>query len=131
MSDVPEMYALVELFGHTKLAGRIREVQMFGAPAMCVEVPAVGDRPGSVHYYGRAAVFGWHIIDEAEALAWAAHLAVPGVLPAFARQERITADAHIEYDADRFEDPWTSARDSTSDEDDDPYPPTVDGEPPF
>lgn len=115
MPDTPEVHALVELFGHTRLAGRISEVQMFGAPAMCVEVPEVGDRPGSVHYYGRAAVFGWHIIDEAEALQWAAHLAVPGVLPAFARQEPITADAHVEYD-----DPWGSDRVARNqDEDDD------------
>ena len=58
--DAPEpVYAVVEIFGHRRHAGRIIEVEQFGAKMLRVDVPKEGDfEKGYVsHFYGGASIF--------------------------------------------------------------------------
>lgn len=60
-TDAPaDEYAIVEIMGHRKHVGRIREVARFGATMLQVDVPTEGDfTKGFVsHFYGGAAIFG-------------------------------------------------------------------------
>ncbi|TXH35259.1 MAG: hypothetical protein E6Q98_15820 [Rhodospirillaceae bacterium] len=52
-------YAVVEIFGHRSHAGRIMEVDRFGAKMLRVDVPNEGDfEKGYVsHFYGGGALF--------------------------------------------------------------------------
>lgn len=58
--DMPEaVYAVVEIFGHRRHAGRITEVEQFGSKMLRVDVPKEGDfDKGYVsHFYGGASIF--------------------------------------------------------------------------
>lgn len=56
----PEEYAIVEIFGHRRHVGRIREVERFGAKLLRVDVPKDGDFAAGYisHFYGGASIFG-------------------------------------------------------------------------
>jgi hypothetical protein len=53
-------YAIVEIMGHRKHVGRIREVERFGSKMLQVDVPTDGDfAKGFVsHFYAGGAIFG-------------------------------------------------------------------------
>lgn len=76
-------FAVVELFGHAKIAGKISEVTLAGAQFLRVDVPGILHIPPFCRYYNPAAVYGITPTDEAQATATAARLrlAPPGVDP--------------------------------------------------
>jgi hypothetical protein len=61
-------WAVVEIFGHRKHAGRTREEERFGAKMLRIDVPKNGD-PGShgweTLYYGGSSIFSFALTDEA------------------------------------------------------------------
>lgn len=64
-------WAIVEVFGHRKHAGRIREEERFGAKMLRVDVPTKGDpatHGWATHWYGGSAIFSLTLTDEATAL---------------------------------------------------------------
>lgn len=65
-------WAIVELMGHRRLAGRIREVQLAGAGFLRLDIPAAGDDPGRTQYIAPGSVYALHPVDEATARAAAA-----------------------------------------------------------
>jgi hypothetical protein len=52
-------YAMVEIFGHRRHAGRVAEVERFGAKLLRVDVPKGGDFANgwTTHFYGGSAIF--------------------------------------------------------------------------
>lgn len=56
--EVPE-YAIVEVFGHRRIVGEIREVEQYGAKMLRIDVPKDGDFANGVttQLYGGAAIF--------------------------------------------------------------------------
>ena len=64
-------WAIVEIFGHRRHAGRCREEEKFGAKMLRVDVPAKGDPIANgweTHWYGGASIFSYTLTDEASAL---------------------------------------------------------------
>jgi len=65
-------WAVVEIFGHRRHAGRIREEERFGARMLRVDVPTVGSdgQPSAwvTHWYGGSAIFSLTTTDEATVL---------------------------------------------------------------
>ena len=57
MSGAYEGWAVVQFFGHTKLAGRISEVEQYGVTMLRLDIPDVDDHPGFTVYKGGAAIF--------------------------------------------------------------------------
>lgn len=55
----PDEYAIVEIFGHRRHAGRILEVDRFGAKMLRVDVPTEGDfdKGYTSHFYGGGSIF--------------------------------------------------------------------------
>jgi hypothetical protein len=64
-------WAVVEIFGHRRHAGRTREEERFGSKMLRIDVPVKGDPDANgwqTHYYGGAAIFSFALTDEATAL---------------------------------------------------------------
>jgi hypothetical protein len=70
-SPFPETWALVELMGHTKVAGRITEEAHFGTPLMRCDIPT-GPDSYFTQWYGGSAIFRITPIEEAAARAFTA-----------------------------------------------------------
>lgn len=71
-------WAIVEIFGHRKHAGKAREEERFGAKMLRIDVPTIGliqaeGKPAEVggveawttHWYGGASLFSYTLTDEA------------------------------------------------------------------
>lgn len=64
-------WAIIEIFGHRRHAGRCREEERFGAKMLRVDVPNNGDpekQGWTTHYYGGGAIFSFTLTDEASAM---------------------------------------------------------------
>jgi hypothetical protein len=65
-------WGIVEIFGHRRRAGRIREEERFGAKMLRVDIPIDGDpaRGWRTEFYGGAAIFSFGLTSEADAMAF-------------------------------------------------------------
>ena len=52
-----DQWAIVEIFGHQRIAGRVCEELLAGKAFLRVDVPAVGEGQPFTRYYGAAAVY--------------------------------------------------------------------------
>ena len=68
-------WAILEIFGHTRLAGRVSEGTIGGNSFVRVDVPPVGEIPGYTRFYGQGAIYSITLVDEATARAAAETLA--------------------------------------------------------
>lgn len=57
MADTFEGWAIVELMGHRRLAGLVREVEIAGAAMLRLDVPEHGDEPAATQFYSAAALY--------------------------------------------------------------------------
>ena len=81
-------WMIVEIMGHRKHAGRVREEERFGAKMLRIDVPLKGDPAAhgwETHYYASASIFSFTLTDEATAL----HANLPWDAPA--RYRRLPA----------------------------------------
>lgn len=63
-----EGWAILEIFGHIKVAGYVKPISMFGGVLARVEVPAPdGTGPVATQFYGASAIFCLTPCDEAMA----------------------------------------------------------------
>jgi hypothetical protein len=69
-------WAIAELMGHRRLAGRVREVQIAGAGFLRLDIPAAGDDPARTQFISPGSVYALHPVDEDTARAAAAALPV-------------------------------------------------------
>jgi len=59
-----ESWAIVELFGHQKIAGRVTEATIGGCAFLRVDVPAWEDNPPYTKFYGNGAVYAMTPVSE-------------------------------------------------------------------
>ena len=62
-----EAWAIIELFGKTKLAGKVVEKRLFGADFCEITVPAVGSIPEWRKSYNASAIYAITEVSESEA----------------------------------------------------------------
>ena len=57
--DAEPEYAILEVFGHRKHAGRVYEVERFGTKLCRIDIPKDGDfaKGFTTHYYGGPSIF--------------------------------------------------------------------------
>lgn len=73
MNSTPfEQWAIVELFGHTKIAGKLTEQTIGGCAFVRVDVPEVVSSdgttlPGFTKLFGQGAIYAISFVDEATA----------------------------------------------------------------
>lgn len=52
-----EGWAILELMGHRRLGGYVRQVEMFGGALCRIDVPASEDEPAATQFYSAAAIY--------------------------------------------------------------------------
>ena len=57
-------WALVELFGHQKIVGRVSEASLAGGAFLRVDVPALNQEPGFTRFYGPGAIYSINPVSE-------------------------------------------------------------------
>lgn len=67
--DTFEQWALVELFGHSQIAGKVTEQVIGGGAFVRVDVPEVNGHQAFTKLYGHGAIYAMTIVDEETARA--------------------------------------------------------------
>lgn len=57
MAGEGDSFAIIEIMGHQRIAGKVREVSRAGVQMLEVEVPAIDGRPSYVRRFSGAAIF--------------------------------------------------------------------------
>lgn len=79
--DKPKQWALVELFGHNRIAGEISEQTIGGCSFVRIDVPATDSEPGFTKLYGNGAIYAVTFVQEEIARAAAKTFRVRPVTP--------------------------------------------------
>lgn len=64
-NEQKEMWALVELFGHQRIAGKVTQAELGSGELIRVDVPAVGARAPLTKFYNVKAIYGITPVDQA------------------------------------------------------------------
>jgi hypothetical protein len=64
-----DQWALLELFGHKKIVGRVRETNIGGGAFIRVDVPAVNGEKEYTRYYNPSAIYSLNPVSEEVARA--------------------------------------------------------------
>ncbi len=83
MQEPFDQWAIVELFGHRRLAGRVREVELFGGKMCHIDIPQPEGRPAFSQLYGGAAIFSVTPCSEETARSVAEYAVSPDYKPDF------------------------------------------------
>jgi hypothetical protein len=83
-----EEWAIIELFGHQKIAGRVSEQQIGGCSFVRVDVPKTQNVPAFSRLFGNGAIYSITVTDERSA-TMAAQMFTPEPM------DRWTVDHHI------------------------------------
>jgi hypothetical protein len=79
-NEAPELWAVVDLFGHQRIAGKVSEYSL-GEIFIRVDVPSVNGTPGFTRLFGAKAIYSISFVDRDVALAVAEKLGVVPVMP--------------------------------------------------
>lgn len=71
-----DLWCLVELFGHTKIAGRCTEQNIAGTNMLRVDVPETKKQPAFTRFFGSSAIYAINPIDEETARFYADKLEI-------------------------------------------------------
>ena len=74
-----DQWAVVELFGHQKIAGLLTEATIGGCSFVRVDVPEIGDDAGFTKLYGNGAIYAISFVSEDIARLVAQHYTVKPV----------------------------------------------------
>lgn len=70
-NETIDCWAIVELMGHQRIAGRITERTVAGVVMLQVYVPAMGEVPEYTRLLGGSAIYAINPCDEEVAIRWA------------------------------------------------------------
>jgi len=74
-----DLWCVVELFGHTKIAGKCTEQNIAGTNMLRVDVPATETDPPFTRFLGSSAIYSINPVDEVTAKHFAKSLSVKPV----------------------------------------------------
>ena len=63
-SEKFDLWCIVELFGHSKIAGRCTEQNIAGSNMLRVDVPETKDQPSFTRFFGGNAIYAINPVDE-------------------------------------------------------------------
>jgi hypothetical protein len=63
-ADRFESWAIIELFGHTQIAGKVSEATIGGCSFLRVDVPEIDGKPAITKFYGQGAIYSMTPVSE-------------------------------------------------------------------
>lgn len=69
-----DLWCIVELFGHAKIAGRCTEQNIAGTNMLRVDVPETKTQPAFTRFFGSSAIYAINPVDELTAKHYAENL---------------------------------------------------------
>lgn len=99
MTTEPEkfdQFALIEIFGHRRLAGRVTEQSIGGTNLLRVDVPATQSHPAWTTFIGGSAIFSLSIASEDICRRHAEYLKCSPVMVYEIQQQLLPAPPHAE-----------------------------------
>lgn len=105
-----EHWCIVELFGHSKIAGKCTEENIAGSNMLRVDVPETTSQPAYTKYYGSAAIYAINPVDMDTAKICAESLNIGPVAAWQAKdfsekyQEKVKALPPVDNDEDNEDD---------------------------
>lgn len=69
-----DLWCVVELFGHSKIAGKCTEQNIAGTNMLRVDVPETKEQPAFTRFFGSSAIYAINPVDEATAKFYAERL---------------------------------------------------------
>ena len=69
-----DLWCLVELFGHQRIAGRVTEQTIGGASMLRVDVPATEKQPAFTRLFNPSAIYAINPVDEETAMYYVNNL---------------------------------------------------------
>lgn len=57
MEKTIDFYAIIELMGHQKIAGKVTEQAIAGTNMLRIDVPAIGNQPAFTRYIGGSGIY--------------------------------------------------------------------------
>jgi len=94
MSKPFEAWALVELFGHNRIAGLVTEAELAGGKFIRIDVPQIGDTQAVTRLYGPGAIYGITPLTQETAMAVAGELKVAPMSAWDVRRLALPAQTH-------------------------------------
>jgi hypothetical protein len=79
MQSTFDLWCIVELFGHTKIAGRCTEQNIAGTNMLRVDVPPTPGQPSFSRFFGSGAIYAINPVDEQTARHMAEKLEIKPV----------------------------------------------------
>lgn len=74
-----DLWCIVELFGHAKIAGKCTEQNIAGTNMLRVDVPETEGQPAFTRFFGSSAIYAINPVDEEIARAMAQRIQVKPV----------------------------------------------------
>jgi hypothetical protein len=71
-----DLWCIVELFGHQKIAGKCTEQNIAGTNMLRVDVPETKAQPSFTRFLGSSAIYAINPVDEATCKHFAEHLEI-------------------------------------------------------
>lgn len=75
-SEKFDLWCIVELFGHQKIAGRCTEQNLAGANMLRVDVPETTRAPAFTRFFGASAIYAINPVDDSTVKAYAERLQI-------------------------------------------------------
>jgi hypothetical protein len=99
-------WCIVELFGHSQIAGEVSEQRIGDSSFVRIDVPEVNGQPAYTKLYGEKAIYAITPTDEATAKRFLQHCNQPPVNPFYLREPTAPAlpDARDDDHRDSFDD---------------------------
>jgi hypothetical protein len=94
-----ESWALVELFGHQKIAGLVTEAVIGGCNLIRVDVPESEDQSAYTRYFGQGAIYGITPVSEEIARSALAYIRPRPVSPYMLPQSKADDTSSDDFDA--------------------------------
>ena len=98
-----DQWAVLELFGHQRIAGRVTEQAVGGCAFVRVDVPKIGDDEAFTKLFGNGAIYAFTIVTEEVARAVAASIRAQPINPfdiPLLRQKPLPLRSDQDYDGD-------------------------------
>ncbi len=101
--QVFESWAILELFGHQVIAGRVTEQTIGGCPFIRVDVPECDGQPAFTRFFGNGAIYSMTPVSEELALH-AIKRSTPRPVSAYGLIPATTARQEELFDPDEYDD---------------------------